>query len=130
MMNLASLMPNSTMALVTITEAARLLGYASRSQLKRLRDEGRIDDFRHKVGDRERIEMKGLHEHIASIVMQRSNGNICQPKGMDNDWQKIADVVNGWLEPKYWDDTHPFTPQQLATLYTCIQDAAEELHSV
>ena len=73
--------------------------------LKRLRDEGRIDDFRHKVGDRERIEMKGLHEHIASIITQRSNGNICYLKGNTSDWQKIADVVNGWLEPKCWDET-------------------------
>ena len=33
------------MALVTMTEAARQLGYASRSQLKRLRDVGRINDL-------------------------------------------------------------------------------------
>ena len=30
---------------MTLTEAARELGYATRSQLKRLKDSGRINDF-------------------------------------------------------------------------------------
>ena len=121
------------MALVTMTEAARQLGYASRSQLKRLRDEGRIDDFRHKIGNRELIETDGLHEHIAGIIGQRGGGNICLSESRGStavtlrnetdDWQQIADVVNSWLDPKCWQG-HPFTAQQLATLAVCIRDAA------
>jgi hypothetical protein len=111
------------MALVTMTEAARQLGYASRSQLRRLRDEGRIDDFRRKIGGRELIETDGLHDHIASIIGQRSSGNVCIPNRRMDDWQQIADVVNEWLKPECWKD-HPFTAQQLATLSVCIRDAA------
>ena len=111
------------MALVTMTEAARQLGYASRSQLKRLRDEGRINDFRHKIGNRELIETDGLHEHIAGIIGRRGSGNICSSHQRTDDWQQIADVVNSWLDPKYWQG-HPFTAQQLATLAVCIRDAA------
>ena len=112
------------MALVTMTEAARQLGYASRSQLKRLRDEGRINDFRHKIGNRELIETDGLHEHIAGIIGRRGSGNICSSHQRTDDWHRIADVVNSWLDPKCWRG-HPFTAQQLATLSVCIRDAAE-----
>ena len=125
------------MALVTMTEAARQLGYASRSQLKRLRDEGRINDFRHKIGNRELIETEGLHEHIAGIIGQRGSGNICLSRSScspavtlrneTDDWQQIADVVNGWLDPRHWQG-HPFTAQQLATLAVCIRDAKQQLN--
>ena len=123
------------MALVTMTEAARQLGYASRSQLRRLRDEGRIDDFRHKIGNRELIETEGLHDHIAGIIGQRGSGNICLSSAAwrtavtlrsgTDDWQQIADVVNGWLDPKCWQG-HPFSAQQLATLAVCIRDARQQ----
>ena len=115
------------MALVTMTEAARQLGYASRSQLKRLRDEGRINDFRHKIGNRELIETDGLHDHIAGIITQRGSGNICSSYQRTDDWQQIANVVNGWLNPKCWQG-HPFTAQQLATLAVCIRDAKQQLN--
>ena len=115
------------MALVTMTEAARQLGYASRSQLKRLRDEGRINDFRHKIGNRELIETDGLHDHIAGIITQRGSGNICSSHQRTDDWQQIADVVNSWLDPKCWQG-HPFTAQQLATLAVCIRDAKQQLN--
>ena len=113
------------MALVTMTEAARQLGYASRSQLKRLRDEGRINDFRHKIGNRELIETDGLHDHIAGIIGQRGSGNICLSHQRSDHWQQIADVVNDWLDPKCWQG-HPFTAQQLATLSVCIRDARRQ----
>ena len=115
------------MALVTMTEAARQLGYASRSQLKRLRDEGRINDFRHKIGNRELIETDGLHEHIAGIIGQRGSGNICSSHQRTDDWQQIANVVNGWLNTKCWQG-HPFSAQQLATLAVCIRDAKQQLN--
>ena len=116
------------MVFVTMTEADRQLGYASRSQLKRLRDEGRIDDFRRKIGNRELIETEGLHDHIASIITQRASGNVCKAEPEDY-WQQVADVVNGWLEPKYWGEAYPFTAQQLATLFVCTRDAAKEVRS-
>ena len=116
------------MALVTMTEAARQLGYSSCSQLKRLRDEGRISDFRHKIGNRELIATDGLHEHIASIITQRGSGNVCTPHQRMDDWQQVADVVNEWLKPECWKD-HPFTAQQLASLFVCTKDALDEVRS-
>ena len=116
------------MALVSLAQAARHLGYASQSQLKRLRDQGRIDDFRHRIGRRELIQTDGLEAHIASIITQRASGNVCKAEPEDY-WQQVADVVNGWLEPKCWGDAYPFTAQQLATLSVCTREAAKEVRS-
>ena len=116
------------MALVSLAQAARHLGYASQSQLKRLRDQGRIDDFRHRIGRRELIQTDGLEAHIASIITQRASGNVCKAEPEDY-WQQVADVVNGWLEPKCWGDAYPFTTQQLTTLHSCLVDAAKEVRS-
>jgi len=117
------------MALVSLTEAARQLGYASRSQLRRLRDEGRIDDFTRKIAGRERIEMEGLKDHIASIIGQRCSGNICQSNTPEVTWQEVADTVNSWLDQECWSGSYPFTAQQLATLSVCTSDAIGEVRS-
>jgi hypothetical protein len=93
-----------------------------------LRDEGRIEDFRRKIGGRELIETNGLHDHIAGIIGQRSSGNVCSSHQRTDDWQQIADVVNEWLDPKCWQG-HPFTAQQLATLFVCTKDALSEVRS-
>ena len=115
------------MALMTLTEAARELGYASRSQLRRLRDEGRIDDFTRKIAGRELIEMEGLKDHIASIIGQRASGNVCQTNAPEVTWQEVADTVNSWLDPNCWSGSYPFTAQQIATLSVCTKDAIDEL---
>ena len=117
------------MALVSLTEAARQLGYASRSQLRRLRDEGRIDDFTRKIAGRELIETDGLRDHIAGVIGQRCSGNICQSNTPEVTWQEVADTVNSWLDPNCWSSSYPFTAQQLATLSVCTSDAFEELRS-
>ena len=117
------------MALVSLTEAARQLGYASRSQLRRLRDEGRIDDFTRKIAGRELIEMEGLKDHIASIIGQRCSGNICQSNTPEVTWQEVADTVNSWLDPNCWSGSYPLTAQQLATLSVCTSDAIREVRS-
>ena len=117
------------MALVSLTEAARQLGYASRSHLRRLRDEGRIDDFKHKIGNRELIETDGLSEHISSVITHRVSGNICQTNTPEVTWQEVADTVNSWLDPECWSGSYPFTAQQVATLSVCTSDAIEEVRS-
>ena len=117
------------MALMTLTEAARELGYASRSQLRRLRDEGRIDDFTRKIAGRELIETDGLKDHIASIIGQRASGNVCQTNAPEVTWQEVADTVNSWLDPNCWSGSYPFTAQQVATLSICTSDAIEEVRS-
>ena len=126
-MHLARNLQRPPMALMTLTEAARELGYASRSQLRRLRDEGRIDDFTRKTAGRELIEMEGLKDHIASIIGQRASGNVCQTNAPDIPWGEVAELVNRWLDPKCWSGSYPFTAQQIATLSVCTKDAIDEL---
>ena len=118
------------MPLMTLTEAARELGYASRAQLKRLRDRGAIDDFIRTEGRRELIELDGLHAHIAAIIRPRADGNVCQsaPEAVVDEWTEIAAVVDQWIDPETF-GAPPFSGDRLATIYECINDAVRQIHS-
>ena len=117
------------MPVMTLTEAARELGYATRSQLKRLKDNGRIDDFIVKEGQKELIQTDGLHNHIATIIRPRVDGNVCQtqPRVVLNDWEEVAAVVDQWIDPNTF-GSPPFTGERLATIYGCINDAVRQIH--
>ena len=117
------------MPVMTLTEAARELGYATRSQLKRLKDNGRIDNFIVKEGRKELIQTDGLHDHIARIVRPRAGGNVCQkqPGVVLNDWEEVAAVVDQWIDPSTF-GSPPFSGERIATLYGCINDAVRQIH--
>ena len=117
------------MPLMTLTEAARELGYASRAQLKRLKDSGRISDFTVKQGRRELIELDGLHDHIAAIVRPRADGNVCQsaPKTVVDEWTEIASVVDQWIDPETF-GAPPFSADRLATIYHVVNDTIAQIH--
>ena len=114
---------------MTLTEAARELGYATRSQLKRLRDRGAIDDFIRTEGRKELIELDGLSDHIAKIIRPRVDGNVCRPaqKAVVSEWTEIASVVDQWIDPETF-GAPPFSGDRLATIYGCINDAIEQIH--
>ena len=114
---------------MTLAEAARELGYATRSQLKRLKDSGRIDDFIVREGQKELIQTDGLHDHIARIIRPRVDGNVCQsaPKAVVSEWTEIAAVVDQWIDPSTF-GAPPFSGERLATLYGCINDAVRQIH--
>ena len=117
------------MPLMTLTEAAHELGYATRSQLKRLKDSGRISDFIVREGQKELIQTDGLHDHIARIIRPRVDGNVCQsaPKAAVDEWTEIAAVVDQWIDPSTF-GAPPFSGDRLATLYGCINDAVRQIH--
>jgi hypothetical protein len=117
------------MPVITLTEAARKLGYASRAQLKRLKDSGRIDDFIVREGRKELIELNGLSDHIAAIIRPRADGNVCQsaPKASVDEWTEIAAVVDQWIDPSSF-GAPPFSGDRLATIYGCINDAVQQIH--
>ena len=117
------------MPLMTLTEAARELGYATRSQLKRLKDSGRIDDFIQTEGRKQLIELDGLSDHIARIIGPRVDGNVCQsaPKAVVDEWTEIAAVVDQWIDPNTF-GAPPFSGDRLATIYGCINDAVQQIH--
>lgn len=114
---------------MTLTEAARELGYATRSQLKRLKDNGRINDFIVKEGQKELTQTDGLHDHIASIIRPRVDGNICQPvpKAVVSEWTEVASVVDQWIDPETF-GAPPFTGDRLATIYNAVNDAIAKIH--
>ena len=117
------------MPLMTLTEAARSLGYSTRSQLKRLRDRGAIDDFIRTEGRRELIELDGLSDHIAQIIRPRVDGNVCQsaPKAVVDEWTEVAAIVDGWIDPETF-GAPPFTADMLATIYNAVNDAIAQIH--
>ena len=117
------------MPVMTLTEAARELGYATRSQLKRLKDNGRIDDFIVKEGRKELIQTDGLHNHIATIIRPRVDGNVCRPaqKAVVSEWTEIASVVDQLVDPETF-GAPPFTADRLATIYNAVNDAIEQIH--
>ena len=118
------------MPVMTLTEAARELGYATRSQLKRLKDSGRISDFIVREGQKELIQTDGLHDHIARIIRPRVDGNVCRPaqKAVVSEWTEIASVVDQWIDPETF-GAPPFSGDRLATIYGCINDAVQQIHS-
>ena len=118
------------MPLMTLTEAARELGYSTRSQLKRLKDSGRIDDFIKTEGRKQLIELDGLSDHIARIVRPRVDGNVCQsaPRAVVDEWTEIAAVVDQWIDPNTF-GAPPFSADRLATVFECVNDAIAQIHS-
>ena len=117
------------MPVMTLTEAARELGYATRSQLKRLKDNGLIDDFIVREGRKELIQTDGLHDHIARIIRPRVDGNVCQqqPPAVLNDWEEVAAVVDQWIDHETF-GAPPFSADRLATIFGCVNDAIAQIH--
>lgn len=114
------------MAALTISDAAKAIGHASRSQLYRLIQDGRLDDFvRHENG-RRMIEVNGLAAAVREATQQRIN-SVTRMEGTEPmNWEAIAERCNGWLDPEAWGKP-PWDPVRWATLYRCLLDAMAEL---
>jgi hypothetical protein len=110
------------MAALTISDAAKAIGHSSRSQLYRLIQDGRLDDFvRHENG-RRLIEVNGLAAAVRESTQQRSNSvTVVDPKA-SMDWDSIAATCNAWLDVETWGNP-PWGPVRWATLYWSVVDA-------
>jgi hypothetical protein len=110
------------MAALTLSAAAKAIGHSSRSQLYRLIQDGRLDDFvRHENG-RRLIEVNGLAAAVRDSTQQRSNSvTVVEPKAF-MDWDSIAATCNAWLDVEVWGKP-PWDPVRWATLYWSVVDA-------
>jgi hypothetical protein len=114
------------MAALTISDAAKAIGHASRSQLYRLIQDGRLDDFISWQGGKRLIEVNGLAAAVRDATQYRSNSaTVVEPKAF-MDWDSIAATCNGWLDVEAWGKP-PWDPVRWATLYRCLLDAMAEL---
>ena len=116
------------MAALTISDAAKAIGHASRSQLYRLIQDGRLDDFvRHENG-RRLIEVNGLAAAVREATQQRSNSVTILDGDTAIDWDGVAAIANDWLDADAWGKP-PWDPLRWASLYWCAVDAMTELSS-
>jgi hypothetical protein len=110
------------MAALTISDAAKAIGHSSRSQLYRLIQDGRLDDFICWQGGKRLIEVNGLAAAVKEVTQQRSNSVTVVDAKASMDWDSIAATCNAWLDVETWGNP-PWDPVRWATLYWCLVDA-------
>lgn len=110
------------MAALTLSAAAKAIGHASRSQLYRLIQDGRLDDFvRHENG-RRLIEVNGLAAAVRESTQHRSNSVTATEVAEPANWDAIAATCNAWLDVETWGKP-PWNAVRWATLYWSVVDA-------
>ena len=115
------------MAALTISDAAKVIGHSSRSQLYRLMNDGRLDEFIRWQNGKRLLEVNGLAAAVRERTQQRSNSASLINNECGTDWDGIAALGNDWLNPDAWGKP-PWTGTQWATLYWCLFDAITEVH--
>ena len=109
------------MPILTVADAARSIGHRSRSQLYRLMEAGRLDEFvRHQSGKR-MLEVDGLAAAVKNRTQQsRPSVRVIQDSA-PTDWTRVARVCNSFLGegwgPPPWDERRWFV------LWDSLQDA-------
>ena len=100
------------MPILTVADAARSIGHRSRSQLYRLMEAGRLDEFvRHQSGKR-MLEVDGLAAAVKNRTQQsRPSVRVIQDSA-PTDWTRVARVCNSFLGegwgPPPWDERRWF----------------------
>lgn len=115
------------MAALTISDAAKAIGHSSRSQLYRLINDGRLDDFVCWKGGKRLIEVNGLAAAVREATQQRSNSVTVPEAQKGGDWEAVAKICNAWLLPDAWGKP-PWTGTQWAALYWSVVDAMSALN--
>ena len=109
------------MAILTVADAARSIGHRSRSQLYRLMDAGRLDEFvRHQSGKR-LLEIDGLAAAVKNRTQQRRTSIVPTQDTVPVYWERVAQTCNSYLGenwgPPPWDERRWFV------LWDSLQDA-------
>ena len=109
------------MAILTVADAARCIGHRSRSQLYRLMEAGRLDEFvRHQSGKR-MLEVDGLAAAVKNRTQQRRSTIVPMQDIAPADWTRVARVCNSFLGegwgPPPWDE------RKWLVLWDSLQDA-------
>ena len=114
--------------LLNIKEAAFHCGFKSRSQMYKLINGGRIDEFI-RVDDKgkKRIESEGLRDYLAGITQQRSDGNVCEFKSeIDIDaWSRMACAANELMDEMGWLVSSPNTMAEWSLIYEAMEKARQ-----
>ena len=110
------------MAALTITDAAKAIGHASRSQLYRLIQDGRLDDFVRHANGKRLLEVNGLAAAVREATQHRINSATVMEGAEPLCWDAIAERCNGWLDPEVWGKP-PWNGTRWATLYQCLLEA-------
>ena len=110
------------MPALTISDAAKAIGHTSRSQLYRLINDGRLDDFVCWRGGKRLLEVNGLAAAVKDATQQRSNSVTVTEAADPVNWDAIAERCNGWLDPEVWGKP-PWNATRWATLYQCLLEA-------
>ena len=109
------------MAVLNLSDAAKAIGYQSRSTLYRLLNQGRLDDFvRHQSGKR-LLEIDGLAAAVKNRTQQRRTSIVPTQDTVPVDWERVAQTCNSYLGenwgPPPWDERRWFV------LWDSLQDA-------
>ena len=112
------------MAVVSVLEASRRLGYRSRSTLLRLIRKGDLDDFiRDSANGALHLEIEGLREKVRSLTQFKANSVIHQPEQQGPpSWPEIASLANSYLDLEAWGPP-PWDGYRWATLAVVLEMA-------
>ena len=111
------------MAVVSVLDASRRLGYRSRSTLLRLIRKGELDDFiRDTANGALHLEMEGLREKVRSLTQFKAGSVIHQPEQRAPNWEDVAQLANSYLDLDAWPPP-PWDPDHWATLWLVLDMA-------
>lgn len=113
------------MAVVSVLEASRRLGYRSRSTLLRLIRKGELDDFiRDSANGALHLEIEGLREKVRSLTQFKANSVIHQPEQQAPSWDDVARLANSYLDIDLWGPP-PWDGDRWATLALVLDMAVQ-----
>ena len=110
------------MAVLNLSDAAKAIGYQSRSTLYRLLNEGTIDEFVRHQGGRRMLEVDGLAAAVSRRTQPRMTSLPATQGREATDWKHVARVCNSYLAPEHWGPP-PWSERQWLTLWVSLQDA-------
>jgi len=119
--------------ILNTSEAARHLGYSTRTTLQRLLAAGLLDDYRRPGGGRQVLletnppELPTLRQRVQGLVQIRYSSPLWRRDGpaeiTEPGWDAVAERLNDFLGPSW--PGPPWDGDQTATLALCLEMAQE-----
>jgi len=119
--------------ILNTSEAARHLGYSTRTTLQRLLAAGLLDDYRRPGGGRQVLletnppGLLTLRQRVQGLTQIRYNSPLWRRGGAEvitePGWDAVAERLNAYLDPSW--PGPPWDGDQVATLALCLEMAGE-----
>jgi len=117
--------------ILNTSEAARHLGYSTRTTLQRLLGAGLLDDYRRPGGGRavlletRPVGLPTLRERVQALVQIRHSSPLWRRSGAEKTpaWDAVADRLNDFLGPSW--PGPPYSGDQCNTLAMALSLAVE-----